>query len=311
MDGLLRAVLLVAHEALRNDDDAAAHAGEPAVLREAPKLDRAITRAFDFEDRARHRGVLDEGLVGGVVEDDRAVRTGVGDPGFELLARGGAAGRVVRVAEVNEIDRLTRDLWHEAVFRGALEVVEAGVGAVFVRFASVAGHDVCIDVNGIHRVCDGDLVPGTEDVEDVAGVALAAVGDEDLIGVDLDAACLEVVLCDGVAQEVVTLFRAIAAEGGAVAHFIDGFVHGIAHGLGQRLGHIADAATDQALRGVRVRLREDFHATCDFREEVTGFELVVVFVDVGHGVGKRAASVARVGVDATQRWPFTAARRLD
>jgi len=77
-------------------------------------------------------------------------------------------------------------------------------------------------------------------------------------------------------------------------------VHRRTHGLGQRLRHIADATADQTLRGVGVRLREGFHAAGDFREEVTGFELVVVFVDVGHGFGKRARSVARRSGDARE-----------
>ncbi len=175
--------------------------------------------------------------------------------------------------------------------------MQAGIRAAFVGIAGVAGHDVGVDVDRIHRVGDGDLVPRAEDVEDVAGVTLAAVGDENLIRFHVDAACLEIVLGDGVAQEVVALLRAVAAEGGAVAHFIHRLVHGRADGLGQRLGHIADAAADQALRGLGIGLREDLHAAGDFGEEVTGFELVVVFVDVGHG-GEKGGQCGESGRDA-------------
>ena len=289
MNRLLASGLRFAHELFWNDHDAAAHAGEATVLGEAAELNGAIARAFDFIDRVRELRIANEGFVGGVVEDGGAVGQGVFHPGFELCTRGYGARRIVRVAEVGQIDRLIGDLGHEAVGWRAFEVVEARVSTAFISLARVARHDVGVHIHGIHRVGDGDLVPGTEDVEDVAGIAFAAVGDENLIGFHVDAAGLEVVFGDGVAQEIVALLRAIATEGGAVAHFIDGLVHGRAHGLWQRFGHVADAAADQAFGRLGVGLGENPHATGDFGEEVTGFELVVVFVDVGHGRGKGRA----------------------
>jgi len=129
--------------------------------------------------------IADEGLVSRVVKERGAVGEGVFYPGFELGACGDGTRRVVRVAEVGQIDRLGGNVGHETILGRAFEIVQTGVSAAFVGIARVASHDVCIDIDGIHRIGDGDLVPHAEDVEDVAGIALAAVGDEDLIRLDV------------------------------------------------------------------------------------------------------------------------------
>jgi hypothetical protein len=95
---------------------------------------------------------------------------------------------------------------------------------------------------------------------------------------------LVVVFSDGVAQEIVALFGAIAFESLAVALFIDGVVHGVAHGFGQGFGDIADAAADEVFGSVGIGFGEGFDATSDFWEQVSRFEFEVVFVDVGHDV---------------------------
>ena len=295
VDGLGGAVFFATHEGFGDDDEGAADAGEAAVFGETAELDGAIAGAFDFVDGAGDGGVLDEGLVGGVVEQDGFVFEGVGDPGFELGAGGGGAGGVVGVAEVDEVDGFGGNLGDKAVLGVALEVDEAFVGAVFIGVAGVADHDIGVDVNGVNGVGDGDFIAGAEDIEDVAGVALGAVGDEDFVGFDIEAAGLEVVVGDGVAEEVVALLRAITFEGFGNALFVDGVMHGVADGFGEGFGDVADAAADEAFGTLGVGFIEDFDATGDFREEVSGFQLEVVFVDVGHGVG---GMMARCGVDA-------------
>jgi hypothetical protein len=50
----------------------------------------------------------------------------------------------------------------------------------------------------------------------------------------------------------------------------------------QRLGHIADAAADEALRGLGIGVAERLHAPADFREKITGFELEIIVVQVCH-----------------------------
>ena len=51
----------------------------------------------------RQRGVLDERLVRGVEEDDRAAVVGVIDPPLQLIASENRAGRIVRRADIDEV----------------------------------------------------------------------------------------------------------------------------------------------------------------------------------------------------------------
>ena len=62
---------------------------------------------------------------------------------------------------------------------------------------------------------------------------------------------------------------------------------------GERLGDVADAHADDLGRGVL--LGEGGDAAADLGEEVAGFELEVVVVDVGHGGG--IVFAAGVGAD--------------
>jgi hypothetical protein len=144
----------------------------------------------------------------------------------------------------------------------------------------VPGHDVRIDVDRIDRILNGDAVIRAEDVEDVAGVALGAVGDEDFVGRNVHTVGTVVVLGDGLAEEVVPLLRAVAAERLALRHLIDGRVHGRDAGGRQRLGDVADAEPDHL--GLRVRVGVGLHAARDLGEQVAGLELEVMVVDAGH-----------------------------
>lgn len=273
----------VAAKALGHDGVGAARAGEPAVFREAAELDGALARAGDFVNGMGNGRVRDVGLVGGIEEDDGLVREGVGHPRLELRARGDGTRGVVRRAKINDVRVLFRRLGDEAVGRRAGQIDQAGVGAVRVGVAGVAGHDVGIDIDRIDGVADGDFVLVPENVEDVAAIAFGAVADEDFVVGDFEAVVAEIVFGNGAAQEVVALLGAVAAEGGAARHFIDGAVQRRDDGGRERLGDIADAAADEAFGGVGVGVAEGFHAPADFGKEVAGFEFEVVVVEVGHG----------------------------
>src|SRR5690606_29477323 len=99
--------------------------GEAGRLREAPELDRDLVRAFDLVDRMRDRRIRDERLVGGIEEDHRTALAREGDPARELLLRRGGAGRVVRRAEIDEVDLLLRKIRDEAVLGGRRHVDDA------------------------------------------------------------------------------------------------------------------------------------------------------------------------------------------
>ena len=225
--------------------------------------------------------VLDERLVSGIKQDQRAVAAGVIHPGFQLFLGGHCSGGVVGEAEVNQIHGLAGDLGGESVVGADREIGQPPVAAFLSRFTGAARHHVGVHIHGIHRIGYSDAVAFAEDVEDVAAVAFGAVGDEDLFGADVAAAGLEVVLGNGLPQPAIALFGAITVESFGRAHRIDGGFHRFAAGQRQRFGHIADAQPDQC--GVRVGGAEGFDPTADFREQVARFELEVIAVDLHHG----------------------------
>ncbi len=270
-------------EGFGDDGEGAAQASEAADLGEAAEFDGAVAGAGDFVDGVGQGGIADVGFVGGVVEEEGAVVEGVADPGSELIGGGGGAGGVVGGAEVDEVDGFFGDLRDESVRGVAREVADSLVGAMLIGGSGVSGHDVGIHVDGVDGVGDGDAVTVSEDVEDVGAIAFGAVGDKDLVVGDGESAFAEVVFRDGVAEEVVALFGAVAAEGFAGGHFVDGAVEGGDDGGGEGFGDVADAAADEAAGGFGVLVAELADASADFREEVAGFEFEVVVVEVGHG----------------------------
>ena len=217
----------------------------------------------------------------------------VGDPGLELGARGHGAGGVVWEAEVNDIGSLLGDLGNEAVLGGALEIDDAVVGAILVGIAGVARHDVGIDIDRVDGIHDGDPVVVTKDVEDVAAVALGAVGDKDLVIRHLEPAVAVVVLGDRGTEELIPLLRPVAVEASVRSHLVDRGMHRLAHGGGERLGDIADAAADHAGGGFGIRLGEGLHASRDFGKEVAGLELEIVGVKGRHRSAKLSEKTPR------------------
>jgi hypothetical protein len=91
---------------------------------------------------------------------------------------------------------------------------------LLVGVAGAADHDVGVVVDRVDRVADGDDVVQGKDVEDVGAVALGAVGDEHLLGLEGNAERFVGLLDDGVDQPVIPLLRAVAGElvGGKVVH---------------------------------------------------------------------------------------------
>src|SRR6185369_5746618 len=154
------------------------------------------------------------------------------------------------------------------------------VVALVVGLAGAADHDVGVVVDRVDRVADGHHVVQGEDVQDVGAVALGAVGDEHLLGLQADTQRLVGFLDDGVDQPVVALLRAVAGEMLGGAQVVHGVVEGLQHGRRQRAGHVADAQADDL--GGRVGLGEGAHAAADLGEQVAGFKFQVVVVDLCH-----------------------------
>ena len=71
------------------------------------------------------------------------------------------------------------------------------VGAAIIGLTGTACHDIAVHIDRVDRVSHSDAVAFAKDVEDVAAVALGAIGDEDLFGADVATAGLEVVFGNG------------------------------------------------------------------------------------------------------------------
>ena len=271
-------------EGLRDDGVGAAGAGEAGGLGETAELDRDVAGALDLVDGVGDCGVADVGLVRAVEEDDSLVLLRVFHPRGELGLGGDGAGRVVREAEVDQVGGDRRHGRHVAVGGRALEVGDALVTAVDVG-AGAARHDVGVDVDRVNGVGNREADVVGEDFLDVAAVALRAVGDEDFVGVDLAAAGGVIVLLHGLAQERVTLLRAVALEGGALRHLVGRGMERLDAHRRQRLGDVTDAEADHRLGRIGGDVGAD--ALGDVAKEVGRLELGVVFVDADHGGGGR------------------------
>src|SRR6476619_3581780 len=89
-----------------------AHTGEAAVLRKAAKINRALERTRDLENRMRNFRIGNVRLVRGVEEQKRIMFVRVSDPARELCARCHGTRWVVWKTKIDEIDVLLRWLRH-------------------------------------------------------------------------------------------------------------------------------------------------------------------------------------------------------
>ena len=129
---------------------------------------------------------------------------------------------------------------HETVLCRRRHIAHVGP-ATFIVDATAAYHHVRVDIDRIDGVGHTDEVVPVQQFLEVARVRLGTVVDEYLVDVEVDATGQEVVLQDGLAQEVVALLRTVATESLGGGHLVDSLVHGLDDGRTQRLCHIADA----------------------------------------------------------------------
>ncbi len=91
--------------------------------------------------------------------------------------------------------------------------------------AGVSGHHVGVDVNRIDGICDRDFVLVAENIEDETAVGFRSVGEENLVGRDLDPAIPVIVLRNFRAKEFVTLLVPVTAKRFAMRQLVHGLVH--------------------------------------------------------------------------------------
>ena len=93
----------------------------------------------------------------------------------------------------------------------------------------------------------------------------------------MDAAGQEVVLQDGLTQEVVALLRAVAAERRGMGQLVGGAVHGLDDSGTERAGDVADAQRDHV--GSRMGGAEGIDALGHVGKQVVVGQFQEVFVD--------------------------------
>ena len=87
-------------------------------------------------------------------------------------------------------------------------------------------------------------------------------------------------LDDGLAQEIVALFGAVAMESVHMGEVVNGGVHGLDDSWRERTRHVANAHLDEL--DVRMGRGEVGRTMGDLAEEVAAGEFLIVLVDCGH-----------------------------
>ena len=240
------------------------------------ELDGHLAGTAYLVDGMRDVGVLDVGLVGGVVEDDGIVVDGVVDPLAQFLLGEHHSRGVVGVAEVDHVDAVVGNLGHELILVGAGHVGYVAPLAVG-KDSCTANHDVGVDVNGIDRVGDGHGVVPPYELTDVSRVRFCTVVDEYFVGVEVHATGQEVVLYDSLPEPDVSLLGTIAVEGLLMGHIVDGLVHSVDDGGAEGLRDVADAEADDVGLGVHGLVGVDLLGNVG--EEVVLLQFKEVFVN--------------------------------
>ena len=188
----------------------------------------------------RNTRLTNEALIRRIENDEGLVCKRVIDPCLEAVCVIGGTRGVVRRANVDDVGV------HVAVGTGKEPALDVTAGKQDV----VCRHDVCVDISRIHGVRNEHVRTRLDDVEEIAQVALGAVGHEDLVKADLNAQAVIEILYR-LADKLITLgVIAISAERFGNAHLVHRFVHGLndAGGEGQR--HVSDTESNNTLFGV-------------------------------------------------------------
>ena len=275
----LAARAVIDADGVGHDGVGAAQAGETGGLGVAAEFHGHFLRAVDLVDAVGHVVLADEGLVGGVIEDEAAFAAGVVHPGGQRIAAEHRACGVVGIAQVDDVRAGEGEVRHEVVFPRAGQIDEA-VPALFGQFSGTAGHDVGIHIDGVDRVHDRHRAVLGKEFLKIAQVAFGPVADEDLVRLEAHAARGVVLRHDGLAQEGIALLRPVAVEARGRAHLVHGLVESRDDGGDEGAAHVADAKADDA--PFRVFLAEGGDLAGDVGKEVLTFQTAEVGIDAQH-----------------------------
>ena len=201
------------------------------------------------------------------------------DPLLQLGGGVGCTGGVVGAAQIDDVG-IHRILRHgqEVIFGGGRHILDGA-----------SGHDIVIHIDRVNRVGHQNGIVHGKQVQQVAQVALGAVGDEDFLQLEVDAPA-GIVFLDGLTQEIIALLGAVAAEGGLVTHLVHRLVQRGDDRLGQRQRHVADTQTDDVR--LRVSCLIGRHLVGDVTEQVAFGHLGKMLVQI-HGLIPSGSGIRR------------------
>ena len=229
------------------------------------ELDGTLTGTTDLVDAMRNLFILDVGLISSIVENERVVLQGVVHPLAQLFLGNHRSRGVVGVAKIDHIHPLIRNLRNEVVLGITGHVDHIRPSTVLLNTCP-SDHHIRVDIDGIDRIGNANGVIPAHQFLNVSRITLGTVVDEHLVTVEMNAAREEVVLQDGITQEIVTLLRTVAAESLTGGHLVGSLMNGFNHGGCQRLGNITDAKTDYI--NLRVGGLEGIHLLGNISEQV-------------------------------------------
>jgi len=190
--------------------------------------------------------ISNKGFIRGIEENERLVGLRIINPCLKLFTCGSRACRIVREAEVDEVNRLRRQLRDKSIRLRTVQIDKPFVTPLGV-LPCTAGHDVGIHIDRVNGIGNGNRQLIGEQLLNIGGIALRTVAHKDLIGRHICSAGLKIIDRKCLAQEVIPLLRTIPAEGRARGHLIDCLVQGLNTRRRQRLRDIADPQTNDLL----------------------------------------------------------------
>src|SRR4029450_6717960 len=173
---------------------------------------------------------------------------------------------------------LCRRLGDKSILKGAWQVKQTFVGAVWLCRATMARHHIGLDIDWIDRIRDCDFVLIAKNIEDIAAIGFRSLRDKNLIIGDLDVAVAVTLLSDYRAQKFVALLGTVATEGFALPHFIDRLLHRVDRRGWERLRDIADSAANQTFARFRIRFAKLADTARNFRKQISSLKLEIIFV---------------------------------
>ena len=187
----------VAGQGLGNHGKGAACSREAGIFGEGAELDGAVPGPLHFKNGVGQLRILDKGFVSRIKENQGFMAAGIVNPTLQICTGSHRPGGIVGEAQIDDIRRRCRQGGAKVVVRGEGQVLQAAVAPLIICGARMAGHHVGVHVDGVDRIGHRNAVVVPEDVQNVAGVALGAIGDENLVRFNGTAPLLVIMLGDG------------------------------------------------------------------------------------------------------------------